>query len=135
MKAEIKRLFEMLTRQFLKAFLSQHPQNAPPVPAPALPNPQILLSDYPGTNLTWRNFSWFLLLLFPDILHTTYEILSSSLPPILHANHPILHGSHPILHGNHPILRGNHPRFSAWGPSLPVYQPRTHLAARLLNFI
>jgi hypothetical protein len=120
MKGEIKQLFEMITLRIIKLFLSQRPQNAPPFPAPALPNPQILLSDYPGTNLTWRNFSWFLPLLFPEILHTTYEILSSSLPPILHANHPILRGSHPILLSSHPILCGNHPVFSAWGPHLPV---------------
>src|SRR4030043_1944334 len=81
MRSEIKRWFEMLTRRFLKTFLSQRPQDAPPFLPSALPNPQILLSDYPGTNLTWRNFSWFLLLLFPDILHTTYEIPSSNVPP------------------------------------------------------
>ena len=103
MKADIKRMFEMLTWQFFKVFLSQSPQNAPPFPAPALPNPQVLLSDYPGTNLTWRNFSWFLPLLFPDLLPTTCYLLSSRLPPILHANHPILHGNHPILLSNHPI--------------------------------
>jgi len=120
MKGEIKQLFEMITLRIIKLFLSQRPQNAPPFPAPALPNPQILLSDYPGTNLTWRNFSWFLLLLFPEILHTTYEILSSSLPPILHANHPILHGNHPILLSNHPIRRGNHPWFFGWGPLLKI---------------
>src|SRR4030042_1813220 len=81
MRSEIKRLFKMLTLRFLKLFLLQCPQDAPPFPALALPNPPILLSDYPGTNLTWRNFSWFLLLLFPDILHTTYDIPSSNVPP------------------------------------------------------
>src|SRR4030042_2964525 len=81
MRSEIKRLFEMLTWRFLKLFLPQCPQDAPPFPAPALPNPQILLSDYPGTNLTWQNFYWFLLLLFPDILQTTYDIPSSNVPP------------------------------------------------------
>ena len=121
MKIEIKRLFEMLTWQFLNAFLSQCPQDAPPFPTPALPNPTILPSGLPGTgpiHLTWRNFSGFILLLFLNILHTTYYILSSRVSPILRANHPILPSSHPILLSNHPILRGNHPRVSAWGPLL-----------------
>jgi len=135
MKGEIKLLSNMLTLQFLKAFWPQHPQNAPPFLASALPYPPILRSDRPGTNLTWRNFSWFLPLLFPDILPTTYYLLSSRLPPILHANHPILRSNHPILLSNHPIQRGNHPRFSYWGPPIPADQPLTHLAARLLNFI
>src|SRR4030042_2902139 len=104
-------MFEILTRRFLKTFLSQLPQDAPPFLPSALLNPPILLPDYPGTNLTWRNFSWFLPLLFPDLLPTTCYLLSSQVPPILHANHPLIRSNHPILPANHPILCGNHPRF------------------------
>ena len=110
MKADIKRLFEILTRQFLKAFLSQRPQNAPPFPESALQNPQILLSDYPETSLTFRIFY---LISCPATLKPatmTPDTRSARVPPILHSNHPILRGNHPILHGNHPILCGNHPR-------------------------
>jgi len=117
MKAEIKRLFEMLTRQFLNAFLSYCTQNAKAFLTPVFPNPQILLSDYPETSLTFRIFY---LISCPATLTPatmTPDTRSARVPPILHANHPILCGSHPILHGSHPILRGNHPRLkpvSSW---------------------
>jgi len=57
MKAEIEQLFEMLTCQFLKAFLSQCTQNPPVIRTQNSQRPMILLSDHPGTSpihLTWR---------------------------------------------------------------------------------
>ena len=114
MKAELRLCFVMLTLRFLKLFLPNCPQDAPPFPAPALPNPPILLSGLPGicpASLTFRKFSPISSLdtLTPDSL--TPETRSAQVPPILRANHPILHSNHPILLSNHPILRGNHPSF------------------------
>src|SRR4030042_1765633 len=102
MKAGIKRLFEMLTLRFLRAFLSQCPQDAPPFLPSALLNPPIFLPDYPGTNLTWRNFYWFLLLLFPDILHTTYDIPSSNVPPYCTATTPFCTATTPFCSATTP---------------------------------
>src|SRR4030042_4567967 len=113
-----------------------------PAPPRCTPIPAIGSSKSPNTPLrlpgNQLNLAKFLLVSSSSLPRpTTYDLLPTLFkrPPILHANHPILRGKPPILHSNHPILCGNHPRFSAWGPPLPVYQPRTHLAARLLNFI
>ena len=113
MKAGIERLFEMLTRQFIKAFLSQCTQAAGARLAPAFPNPQIFLSDYPETGPGHLTFRKSCLISCSDTLTLdtmTPDPHSARVPPILRANHPILRGSPPILHSNHPILRGNHPR-------------------------
>jgi len=121
MKAQIKQWFETLTWQFLKDFLPNCPQDAPPFLAPALPNPPILLSGLPGTSPASLTFRIFCLISSLDTLTLdtlTPDTRSACVPPILHANHPILHGNHPILHSNHPIQRGNHPMFPAWGPLL-----------------
>src|SRR4030042_3495181 len=115
MKGEIKLLFNMLTLEFLKAFLAQRPQNAPPFLPSALPNPLILRSDYPGTNLTWRNFSWFLLLLFPEILHTTYEIPSSNVPPFCTPTTPSCTASTPSCSAATPSNAATPPCFPCGG--------------------
>jgi hypothetical protein len=103
MKAEIERLFETLTWQFLNAFLSQRPQNPEGSLAPAFPNPQILLFDYPGTGLTFRIFSLISCFATLTLDTMTPDPHFAQVPPILHANHPILLSSHPILLSNHPI--------------------------------
>ena len=116
---EIKRVFKMLIRQFFKAFLSQRPQNAPPFLPSALPNPPILLSDYPGTEPGYLTFQKSCLISCSDTLTPAFmtpDTRFAQVPPILHANHPILLSNHPILLSNHPIQRGNHPRFPASGP-------------------
>jgi len=121
MKAEIERLFKMLTRRFLKAFLSQCTQAAGARLAPAFPNPQIFLSDYPETGPGHLTFRKSCLISCSDTLTLdtmTPDTHSARVPPILRANHPILRGSPPILRGSHPIQRNNHPRLSAWGPLL-----------------
>jgi len=113
MKAGIERLFEMLTRRFIKAFLSQCTQSAGARLAPAFPNPQILLSDYPETGPGYLTFRKSCLISCPDTLTLdtmTPDTRFARVPPILCANPPILCGSSPILHSSHPIQRGNHPR-------------------------
>ena len=118
MKAEIKQLFEMLTRQFLKDFLPNRTQNARGLLAPAFPNPPILRFYHPGIITSRPTSRKSCLISCPDTLTRDTMIpdtRSARVPPILLANHPILHASHPILRSSHPIQRNNHPRFSAWG--------------------
>src|SRR4030042_1254920 len=119
MKAEIERLFETLTWQFLYAFLSQCPQDAPPFPAPALPNPIILLSGLPGTgpiHLTWQNFSGFLPLLFPDLLQTTYDIPSSNVPPFCTPTTPSCPAATPFCSATTPSNAATTPGFPPGDP-------------------
>ena len=95
MKAEIKRLFEMLTRQFLKDFLPNCTQNARGLNEDGLDR----LLGIPKFSLIGRNSCSFPL--FPA--YCLLSTASSQVSPILHTNHPILRGNHPILLSNHPI--------------------------------
>jgi len=121
MRGEIEQLFEMLTWQFLNDFLANCTQNARGLLAPHFPNPQLLLSDHPGTGPGCLTLQKSCLISCPDTLTLdtmTPDTRSARVPPILLANHPILLANHPILRGSHPILRGNHPILRSNHPRL-----------------
>ena len=111
----MKPLFEMLTAQFLKALLPQCPQTAHPFPAPALPNPPILIFDHPEINLSHLTFRKSFRFSSPDACHLTLDT-RFALPPIRLAKPPIRPSKPPIRPAKPPIRRGNHPRGFALEP-------------------